>query len=190
MGGEAQSLREVLQMTEKRQQHSGIVIRSKGLVNIGVLAKMINRSHIPIGQSRAEDNLKKAVLGLTDGIACLRESKMLTDREQDALAADIDELVEESGKEPAERRQGIISRALDHILTFAERAAAAGTPILDLVTRVQKAFAGRPPSTATNEGRPDPQRTDQNRYHIGALKHPRDMMSVVRRCVWKHYVFW
>lgn len=143
IGEESQPLQKVLQMVEKRRPGSGIHIDSGGgPVHIGVLAESIKNSRIAIGQGSDEDELKKAVLELTNVIARLAEAKELTEREQKGLSADIDDLVEESGKPPAERREGHISRALDHVLTFAERAAAAGTPILDLVTKVQAAFGG------------------------------------------------
>lgn len=128
-------------MIEKKQQGSGIHITAKK-VNIGTLLNNINRSRISIGQSGAEDDLKKAVLELTEAIARLAESAQLTEDEQQVLSDDIENLVKEAGKPPAERKQGIIRRALDSVLTFAEQAAAAGTPIVDLIIKVQGAFGG------------------------------------------------
>lgn len=140
---EAQPLRKVLQMVDKRQHKSGIQINAGRDVNLsGVLAESIDHSRISIGQSGDGDDLKKAVLELTEAVARLAVTGELTEREQGTLSADIDDLVQESEKPPAERRQVVVSRALDHLLTFGERAASVGIPIVDLIAKLQDAFGG------------------------------------------------
>lgn len=73
MAGDAKPLREVLQMIEERQQRSEISIVAGGNVTIGTLLNRIERSQIGIGQSSVQDDLKKAILELREGIARLTE---------------------------------------------------------------------------------------------------------------------